>query len=473
MNSEICTKKYYVYNEVLAGIQLVKNFLQANRQILVGGQSIDYAIRLKGGKLYDDWEIPDLDFVTDDYANVAYDIFKVIGTKLSERINISVLNAMHPTTMRVQVAKFSVADVTFIPTRILEMYKLSTLEYDGCLIRHPFFQYVDIQRSFSYPYENTMMEVITHRWEKDFKRLLLTMKYYSPHDKELVSSFVSKYHIKKNSTLSKLGYKKNRLHRMSKISPSSIAHFDSSELLTLYKELNKTSVEKELTTIGVINGELAYLIYRSIYKNIMGNSFDHEFITGDEKRLKYKGCDYFLNSYLMTNEDKEKFFALNPKLEDVSRETNPYIDIIPSRLICDTWELVGIEHRTAYHSINLKKINPSYPNVTVKVVSINYLILYICMLWVTLRTSIYLSLYIKLLKMIERVYNSQDDNPMLRLLFPSIETYGNEIPHIFERNKVSITKPTNIYINKYNNLETAVNSIKKFEYQEVYNLDGM
>ena len=467
MNSEICTKRYYVFNEVSAGIDIVKRYLRENKQILVGGQSIDYAIRLKGGKLYEDWEIPDLDFVTDDYANVAYQIFTKVGTKLAEKVNISVLNAMHPTTMRVQVAKFSVADVTFIPTRILDMYKLSTLEYDGCLLRHPFFQYIDIQRSFSYPYENKMMEVITHRWEKDFKRLLLTMKYYSPHDIDLVNKFVSRYNIKKIPNLNKLGMKKNRLHIMNK----SKKHIEipSVDILKMYKNLDSANVDKPLSTIGVVNGELAFMIYRAIYKKDQNTKF----ISGNETKMTYKGTDQFLNSYLMTYDDREKLFALYPKAGENIRETNAYIDIIPSRIIADTWELIDVEHKTAYHNINLRKINPSYPNVTIKVVSINFLILYISMLWVTLRGNIYLSMFIKLLKMIEKTYNTNEDNPMLRLLFPSIETYGSEIPHIFEREKLTIKKPAAIYINKYNNLEAAVNSIQPFEYQDVYNLDGM
>ena len=470
MNSEICTKLFYVYNEILVGTDIVKKYLQDNKHILVGGQSIDYAIRLRGDKLYQDWEIPDLDFVTDNHANVAYDIFTIVATKLSSSVNISVLNAMHPTTMRVQVAKFSVADVTFIPTRLLEIYRMSALDYDGCLIRHPFFQYIDIQRSFSYPYENTMMEVITHRWKKDFKRLLLTMKYYSPHDKNLIKSFTSKYNIKKSPNLNKLGYKKNRLYKMSKNNNTNT--IDPLDIMKMYKELDSGSVSKQISTIGIVNGELAYLIYRSIYKLIVGKKMN-SFISGDETNMTYMGSDNFLNSYLMTDDDKEHFFARNPKLGEDIRTTNPYIDIIPSRTIAKDWELINVEHKTAYHSINLKKIDPSYPNISIRVVSINYLIMYISMLWITLRANIYLSMFIRLLKIIEKVYNMEDDSPMIRWIYPSIETYGTEMKNLFERNKLTVKKPPNIYINKYNTLDAAIKSIQPFEYQEIYNLDGM
>jgi hypothetical protein len=95
------------------------------------------------------------------------------------------------------------------------------------------------------------------------------------------------------------------------------------------------------------------------------------------------------------------------------------------------------------------------------------------MLWITLRANIYLSIFIKLLKIIEKVYTLDKDDDMIRLLFPSIETYGYELKNLFERNKLTVKKPANIYINKYNTLDMAVKSIQPFEYPDIYNLDGM
>jgi len=477
MNSEICTKKYYVFNEVTAGIAIVKKYIQENSQILVGGQSIDYALRLKGVKLYEDWEIPDLDFQTDDYANVAYAVFAAVAKGLnSTGINVTVLNALHPTTMRVQVAKFSVADITFIPTRILEMYRESALTYDGCLIRHPFFQYLDIQRSFSYPYENPMMEVITHRWAKDFKRFLLTMQYYSPSDSTLVNEFFGKYNVKEKTNLGKLGHKKNRLGKRTMLRPTiNTSSTDTQQFIKLYKSMDSTSLKKPLSLIGVINGELAYMIYRTIYKKLLGKTPPTTtYIEGEF----YQGSEHFLNSYLMTLEDKEKFLAKNAKLMDSMRDTNPYLDVIPSRSVSSGFELVNVSHRTSYHDVNLSTICPNFPSVTVKIVSINFLILHISMLWITLRSTIYLSMFIKLLRMIEKVYKMDPPDTATRtvfrgLLFPSIKTYGPELAHPFEVSKLRFDKPANIFINKYNTLETALTKITKFEYPEIYNLDGL
>jgi hypothetical protein len=82
-------------------------------------------------------------------------------------------------------------------------------------------------------------------------------------------------------------------------------------------------------------------------------------------------------------------------------------------------------------------------------------------------------MFIRLLKIIEKVYNMEDDSPMIRWIYPSIETYGTEMKNLFERNKLTVKKPPNIYINKYNTLDAAIKSIQPFEYQEIYNLDGM
>lgn len=474
MQSEICTKNYYVYDVVSKAIQIVKNYVQETGQILVGGQSIDYALRLKGIKLYEDWELPDLDFQSDDYANVAYEIFAKVASATDAPV--AVLNAMHQTTMRVQVVKFAVADVTFVPTRILEMYRQSALMYDGCLIRHPIFQYLDIQRSFSYPYENTMMEVITHRWEKDFKRLLLTMKYYNPSDKVFVLDFIKQYESKLKPAvpkLSKLGIKKNRLNkRMASSKPTSGSA--PNEVIGFYKKLLSNVIEKELVPFGLVNGELAFLIYYHIYRKAFKKLAKDDYIKGrpDDRGfgVSYNGSAYFLNSYVMDIDDRDIFFTHKPDLIKSKKDTNPYIDVIPVRTIAEDWELVNVGHKTGYHDINLSQLSDKFPNMTVRVVSINFLILYISMLWITIRSETYLSIFLKLLRMIEKVYNSDLNT---KLLFPSNKVYGSEVPHFFELNKAGFKKPQNIYINKYNSLENGLKEITEYVYPEIYNMDGL
>lgn len=95
------------------------------------------------------------------------------------------------------------------------------------------------------------------------------------------------------------------------------------------------------------------------------------------------------------------------------------------------------------------------------------------MMWITLGTDMYLSMYIKLLKMIERVYAMEDDNDLIRLMYPSIITYGYETPHPFEQHSLSFQKPENVYVNKYNPLSKALIQVTKYEYPAIYNMNGM
>jgi hypothetical protein len=197
----------------------------------------------------------------------------------------------------------------------------------------------------------------------------------------------------------------------------------------------------------------------------------NNYITTDGKY--YVGSSSFLNSYLMNADDRNKFFVTRTALLANIRDTNPYVDIIPSRSIVDDWEIINVSHRTGYHDMNLSNLDPAFPKVTIKVVTINFLIMYVSMLWITLRVETYLSMFIKLLKIINRVYRLKQDSPLVRLIYPSVETYGEELPHVFDLQKDTFTKPTNIFINKYVSKDKAFESITQFEYPEIYNLDGM
>ena len=54
------------FNQVLKGLDIVKDFIIENKLIITGGMAIDYALKLKGDKLYEDNQLPDYDFYTPD-----------------------------------------------------------------------------------------------------------------------------------------------------------------------------------------------------------------------------------------------------------------------------------------------------------------------------------------------------------------------------------------------------------------------
>jgi hypothetical protein len=160
--------------DTMISLGLVKKYIVKNKLIIVGGMAIDLALKLKGDKLYDDDVLPDYDFYSPNHHVDAYKIAEHL--KRAGLTNISVVNANHPSTMRVRVNYVVVADVTYMPQKIFN--KLPTLLYRDMIIIHPHYQLIDQHRAMSLPFENPPWEVITHRWEKDATRYDILYNYY-------------------------------------------------------------------------------------------------------------------------------------------------------------------------------------------------------------------------------------------------------------------------------------------------------
>jgi hypothetical protein len=161
---------------ILSALNIVKKYIIREKLIIVGGMAIDFALRLRGSNLYSNDEVPDYDFNTPRHWHDAYEIAQWLN-----RVNIedvSVINALHPTTMRVRISGTSVADSTYIPRKIFE--NIPRLNYHGFDLVHPFYQYIDQHRALSYGYENIDMDrpVLRNRWTKDMKRYELLWEKY-------------------------------------------------------------------------------------------------------------------------------------------------------------------------------------------------------------------------------------------------------------------------------------------------------
>jgi hypothetical protein len=158
-----------VYNDLVKTIEIVKKFIIDHGLIIYGGSAIDYALRLKGDKIYPDdmLAVPDLDFYSPNNVEHAYklaDALFAIGYK-----DVRAINAQHMETMRVDVMRnHFIADITYRPPEIFD--KLPYLEYNGMKIIHPDFQRIDVHSSLSFPYDNPPREVIFDRWSKDITR---------------------------------------------------------------------------------------------------------------------------------------------------------------------------------------------------------------------------------------------------------------------------------------------------------------
>jgi len=167
-----------LFEEMARAIVIVREFIARKGLILYGGTAIDYALRLKGDRIYPDEldKVADLDAFSPNNVADAYELADELYAAGFEEVRV--INALHVETMRVDIGhNHWVSDLSYRPREIFDM--MPRLEYKGMLLLHPDFQRVDLHSSLAFPYDNAPREVIFDRWSKDIKRFNLLTKYYS------------------------------------------------------------------------------------------------------------------------------------------------------------------------------------------------------------------------------------------------------------------------------------------------------
>ncbi len=163
------------YDTIIKALNVVRKFLLREKRILVGGMAIDYALKLKDHKgIYSDEALPDYDIISDTHYQDAYSVAEWLS-RLGFK-GISVINALHPTTMKVRINFVVILDITYVPKNIID--HIPTLWYKGLKIVHPHYQYIDQHRALSYIYENAPFETVMVRPKKDMPRHDLLYQYY-------------------------------------------------------------------------------------------------------------------------------------------------------------------------------------------------------------------------------------------------------------------------------------------------------
>lgn len=179
--SEI-TDEYILYNhnyikfKIDKALNIVKNYIIENKLLIVGGTAIDYALKKNNNTLYNDlYQIPDFDIMSPNNINHANNIGKILCEYKFD--NISIIPAIHHTTVRVQLLGFTVFDSTFIPQYLYD--KLPTIIYNEFKIIHPNFQKINQYLSLSFLFKITGPSYnILNRFKKDIERFNMLDKYY-------------------------------------------------------------------------------------------------------------------------------------------------------------------------------------------------------------------------------------------------------------------------------------------------------
>jgi len=155
-------------------LEVVAAFIRERGLILFGGLAIDYALRLKGSRVYPDDERPDFDFLSPRSVDDAYDLADRLHAAGFEAVGV--IRAIHVQTMRVRTNFVYVADIGYAPPEVFGA--LPTVEFQGMRVIHPDYQRIDQHLAFCYPFNGPPREDVFHRWRKDLKRFNLYEAYY-------------------------------------------------------------------------------------------------------------------------------------------------------------------------------------------------------------------------------------------------------------------------------------------------------
>lgn len=161
--------------DFMKALEVVKAFIAAKGRILYGGTAIDHALKLKGGRLYADDAIPDLDFYSPNNIEDAYELADIFYKQ--GHTSARAIVGIHPTIMKVDIGGNQwVCDIAYFDSKLYD--RLPTLTYQGMKSVDMLYQRIDMHSSLSFPFDNAPQEVIFDRWTKDTERFMLADAAY-------------------------------------------------------------------------------------------------------------------------------------------------------------------------------------------------------------------------------------------------------------------------------------------------------
>lgn len=174
---DVVVKNDANYANTKRALEITEQFIGDNNLILIGGMAIDMALKLVGRSgIYQNEKLPDYDFLSPDTAAHSAQLAHLLCK--AHLVNVSAINAMHTTTIKVRCNFTPAADIGFCPKRIYD--ELPTLKIGRLRIIHPHFQIIDIHRSLSYPFDRAQVigAGLFYRWKKDCTRYDLLLDAY-------------------------------------------------------------------------------------------------------------------------------------------------------------------------------------------------------------------------------------------------------------------------------------------------------
>lgn len=148
-------------------IKFTENYVSEHKLILTGGMAIDLALRQKGESIYDDDALPDYDIVSDTNLEHANTLAKLLCNEGFP--DISVVAAVHITTLRVRIKRTVLLDATYIPSECFS--KIPYIDVGHLRVIHPHYQFIDQRLSLSSLLADTGLSLnVFNRLSKDITR---------------------------------------------------------------------------------------------------------------------------------------------------------------------------------------------------------------------------------------------------------------------------------------------------------------
>jgi hypothetical protein len=174
---DVVVKNDANYVHTKRALEITEQFIADNNLILIGGMAIDMALKLVGRHgIYSSEKLPDYDFLSPDTIGHAAKLAHVLCK--AHLPNVSAINAMHTTTIKVRCNFTPSADIGYCPRGIYD--ELPTIKVGRLRVIHPHFQIADIHRSLSYPFDRAQVigAGLFYRWKKDCTRYDMLLDAY-------------------------------------------------------------------------------------------------------------------------------------------------------------------------------------------------------------------------------------------------------------------------------------------------------
>jgi len=505
-------------NNIDLALDLVKNYIIENKLIIVGGMSIDFALQTLNKKLYEDCTIPDFDIYTDEFI---YHSDKLSNILCNKKIpNISMIPAIHNSTIRVKMSGYTVFDVTYVPTNIIKL--LPTIKYLDFIIIDPNYQKIDQCNSLSFLFEITGSSYnVFHRFKKDICRNKILVDNFNITDSSLIHSKIKtdlvNYTIPLelfNDTTHTFNIfdKEEKIHNIADINDEKVDYFYNNE--NSYFE-----TDHDLC----IHGITAYSFYYTQFKKIL-TEFDTKYQNNDiikKINIDFNKC---INSNIKIIEKNNKLFLnsdiqsechitfnnSNNNIDNLLNEFKKYykfndtdidkynriIDIKPVSIIIKKSNLEIIDLYSKLLSVNLSNLTFNGKKYNFIISNYNYILSYFLINYYfnDKNNEIYLHYYSSLITIItmshelfnldnelfEKTNGQKFNNSMFNY---SISTFGldnftnsyfyfiKNFEHLYEFGRNSTLKPNSNHI-EYPKCKESKQSFE-IDNSEFFKLDGL